>query len=46
MIGRFLVETKLLHLEETKLSGVLIFTPKRFGDDRGFFSESWTPALT
>ena len=30
-----------MDIRETKLSGVLIFTPKRFGDDRGFFSESW-----
>lgn len=28
-----------VHVEETKLSGVLILTPRRFGDDRGFFSE-------
>ncbi len=30
-----------MHIEETHLSGVLILTPKRFGDTRGFFSESW-----
>ena len=28
-------------IEDTPLSGVKILTPKRFGDDRGFFSESW-----
>lgn len=28
-------------IEETTLPGVLILTPKRFGDARGFFSESW-----
>lgn len=28
-------------IEETSLPGVLILTPRRFGDDRGFFSESW-----
>ncbi|KNG92241.1 dTDP-4-dehydrorhamnose 3,5-epimerase [Pseudaestuariivita atlantica] len=28
-------------IEDTKLSGVKIITPKRFGDARGFFSESW-----
>ncbi len=28
-----------MQVEHTKLSGVLIFTPRRFGDDRGFFSE-------
>ena len=27
--------------EETKLPGVVILTPRRFGDERGFFSESW-----
>lgn len=27
--------------ETTALSGVLILTPARFGDARGFFSESW-----
>ncbi|MCV2890877.1 dTDP-4-dehydrorhamnose 3,5-epimerase [Ruegeria aquimaris] len=30
-----------MQIEETKLPGVKILTPKRFGDDRGFFSESW-----
>nr|WP_319386751.1 dTDP-4-dehydrorhamnose 3,5-epimerase [uncultured Roseibium sp.] len=29
-------------VEKTGLSGVLLITPKRFGDDRGFFSESWS----
>lgn len=28
-------------IETTALAGVLIITPKRFGDARGFFSESW-----
>ena len=28
-------------IETTRLPGVLILTPRRFGDDRGFFSESW-----
>lgn len=28
-------------VETTPLEGVLIITPTRFGDDRGFFSESW-----
>lgn len=30
-----------MKIEQTALSGVLILTPARFGDDRGFFSESW-----
>ncbi len=28
-------------VEKTDLPGVLILTPKRHGDQRGFFSESW-----
>ena len=28
-------------IEKTELPGVLILTPARFGDARGFFSESW-----
>lgn len=31
-----------MKIEKTKLSGVLILTPTRFGDARGFFSESWS----
>ena len=30
-----------MQIEETPLSGVKILTPARFGDARGFFSESW-----
>lgn len=30
-----------MKIEKTSLPGVLILTPDRFGDDRGFFSESW-----
>ena len=30
-----------MKIEQTKLSGVVILTPQRFGDARGFFSESW-----
>lgn len=30
-----------LQVELTPLSGVLVITPPRFGDSRGFFSESW-----
>lgn len=30
-----------MQVETTKLPGVVILTPQRFGDDRGWFSESW-----
>lgn len=30
-----------MNVEDTPLSGVKILTPARFGDNRGFFSESW-----
>ena len=30
-----------MQIEDTALPGVLILTPKRFGDARGFFSETW-----
>lgn len=33
-----------LTVEHTPLDGVLILTPARFGDARGFFSESWNRA--
>lgn len=31
-----------MQIEKTKLAGVFVLTPKRFGDERGFFSESWS----
>ena len=31
----------MLDIQPTALPGVLILTPRRFGDARGFFSESW-----
>ena len=31
----------MMVVEETGLPGLLLITPNRFGDDRGFFSESW-----
>ena len=31
----------MLEIVPTSLPGVLILTPQRFGDARGFFSESW-----
>lgn len=30
-----------MKVEKTALSGVVILTPRRFKDDRGFFAESW-----
>jgi dTDP-4-dehydrorhamnose 3,5-epimerase len=30
-----------MKIETTPLSGLVVLTPDRFGDDRGFFSESW-----
>ncbi|MBN8585310.1 MAG: dTDP-4-dehydrorhamnose 3,5-epimerase [Ignavibacteria bacterium] len=30
-----------MDIQETKLNGVLIFTPKVFGDERGYFFESY-----
>ena len=33
-----------MQIEETALPGVKILTPNRFGDARGFFSESWNKA--
>lgn len=30
-----------MDIQKTALSGVLLITPARFGDHRGFFSESW-----
>ena len=30
-----------MQIEETKLPGVRILTPRRFGDERGFFAETW-----
>lgn len=34
----------VIEIEQTKLPGVLVITPKRFGDQRGFFCESWNKA--
>ena len=30
-----------VQVEKTKLDGVVLLTPQRFGDARGFFCESW-----
>lgn len=34
-----------MQIEDTPLSGVRVLTPRRFGDARGFFSESWNRRL-
>jgi len=34
----------VMQIEQTDLSGVVVLTPARFGDARGFFSESWSAA--
>lgn len=34
----------MMRIETTELPGVLILTPSRHGDARGFFSESWSRA--
>ena len=34
-----------MHVEPTKLSGVLILTPRRFTDDRGYFCEVYNRAI-
>lgn len=31
-----------MNLQPTSLSGVIEVTPRRFGDDRGWFSETWS----
>lgn len=33
-----------MQVEQTAVPGILILTPARFGDARGFFSESWNKA--
>lgn len=34
-----------MQIEKTALEGVLLLTPKRFGDHRGYFSESWNRSV-
>lgn len=31
-----------MQIQKTSLPGVLVLVPRRFGDDRGFFCESWS----
>jgi dTDP-4-dehydrorhamnose 3,5-epimerase len=35
----------MVQIERTALAGVLILTPRRFGDARGWFSETWNRDL-
>ena len=32
-------------IEQSALRDILIITPRRFGDERGFFSETWNAAI-
>lgn len=34
-----------MQIEETSLPGVLMLTPRRFGDHRGFFAETWNRSV-
>jgi dTDP-4-dehydrorhamnose 3,5-epimerase len=34
-----------VQIEDTPLAGLRVLTPRRFGDSRGFFSESWNRRL-
>ena len=36
-----LINDKIMKVEQTKLDGVLLVTPNVFGDDRGFFMETY-----
>ena len=40
MVG-LVLELPLVDIQTTPLPGLMVLTPKRFGDERGFFSESW-----
>ena len=33
-----------MRIEETELAGLIVLTPRRFGDDRGWFAETWNAA--
>lgn len=33
-----------MKIEQTALPGVVLLTPRRFGDDRGWFTETWNAA--
>ncbi|MEN3931045.1 dTDP-4-dehydrorhamnose 3,5-epimerase [Microvirga sp. W0021] len=34
----------MIEIEKTALDGVIVITPRRFGDARGWFSETWNDA--
>jgi len=31
-----------MQIDQTGLPGLVVITPRRFGDERGFFSETWS----
>lgn len=35
-----------MQVEQTKIPGVLILTPRRFNDSRGFFEETWSQSTS
>jgi dTDP-4-dehydrorhamnose 3,5-epimerase len=35
-------ETRIVKIEAFSIPGLLLLTPRRFGDDRGFFAETWS----
>lgn len=39
--GNYLLSSRPLNISETSLPGVLLIEPKVFGDDRGFFMETY-----
>lgn len=45
MGGRILKSVCPMQIEDTALAGVKILIPNRYGDDRGFFSESWNKSV-
>jgi dTDP-4-dehydrorhamnose 3,5-epimerase len=43
--GNKLLSSRLLNISETSLPGVLLIEPKVFGDDRGFFMETYRAGM-
>lgn len=38
---KLLKRYEIMHVEKTKLPGVILIEPRRFGDNRGFFAETY-----